>query len=84
MDRDAGSGWSRVTFHLTGVKEMRFELGRRTFEVLSSGLQIARKGNLVYLVFDAYPDDGPGLPDLSRNIAYVAAESCDWFSLEEP
>ena len=83
MDRDAASGWSRVTFQLSGVKEFRFELGRKTFEVLAGGLQVAHRANLVYIVLDAYPDDGPGLPDLNKNIAYVAAESCEWFSREE-
>ena len=83
MDRDADSGWSLVTFHLSGVKEFRFELGRRTFEVLSGGLQIALQRNSLYLVFDAYPDDGPELPDLNKNIAYVVAENCEWFSRQE-
>ena len=71
-----------MTFELHAVKEFHSELGRRTFEVLSGGVQIALRENLVHLVFDAYPHDGPQLPDLSKNIAYIAAESCEWFSRE--
>lgn len=71
--RDLPPGWRE------GV---RFELGRRTFEVLSGGVQFARRENLIYVVFDAYPDDGPQLPDLGKNIGYIAAETCGWFSIE--
>jgi len=82
-DRDSSSGWSRVTFVVRGVKEFTFQLGRTTFEVLSGGAQIAWQGDRVYVFLDAYPYDGPGLPELSKNTAYVAGEECDWICVEE-
>jgi|GEM_PF-5640128 len=82
-DRDSRSGWSRVTFSVRGMKEFRFELGRTTFEVLSGGVQIDWQEDRVYVVLDAYPDDGPGLPDLAKNTAYVVGEDCEWSCVEE-
>lgn len=70
------SEWVRAHFRVTGVTEFRFQLVKTTFEVLSSGVQVIWKDGLVYLVLDAYPDDGPGLPDLATNIAYVAGSEC--------
>lgn len=83
-DRDSRSGWSRVTFLIRDVKEFRFELGRTTFEVLSGGLQFVWQADRVYVIVDAYPDDGPGLPDLTRTAAYVAGADCEWSYVEEP
>lgn len=82
-DRDSPSGWARVTFAVRAVTEFRFQLGRTTFEVLSGGMQIAWCDGRVYLVLDAYPDDGPDLPDLSKNIAYVAGGDCEWSCVED-
>jgi hypothetical protein len=76
-DRSSDSGWSTVRFMVQAVSEFRFELGKRTFEVLSGGIQFGWRNGSVCIVFDAYPDDGPELPDLTRNIAYVIGESCD-------
>jgi hypothetical protein len=59
------------------VSELRFHLGKSTFEVLSGGIQLGWQGESICVVFDAYPDDGPGLPDLRTNIAYVIGDSCD-------
>ena len=78
QDRDADSGWSYVCFEIRDVQEFRFAFGRTTFEVLSSGIQFAWRDGRVYVVLDAYPDDGPDLPDLAMNTAYVAGLSCDW------
>ncbi|MCP3102042.1 hypothetical protein LZ198_24550 [Myxococcus sp. K15C18031901] len=84
QDRDSRSGWSRVTLVVSGAKEFSFKLDKRTFEVLSDGVQFAWKDDRVFVVLDAYPDDGPGLPDLTKNTAYVAGETCDWSCVEEP
>ena len=75
-DNAASSGWSRLTFTVTRVEQFRFEVFKTTFEVLSGGIQIVWKDHLVFVVFDAYPDDGPDLPDLRKNMAYVAGEEC--------
>ena len=77
-DRDSDSGWSHVCFDVQDVREFRFARGRRIFQVLSSGIQFAWRGELVYVVLDAYPDDSEDLPDLTKNIAYVAGTSCEW------
>ena len=77
-DRDAGSGWSDVCFDIQDVLEYRFAEGKTTFEVLSSGIQFAWRDTTVYVVLDAYPDDGRDLPDLVSNTAYVAGRSCKW------
>lgn len=76
-DRDSASGWSTVRFAVQKVSEFRFQLGKRTFEVLSSGIQVGWRKGSVCIVLDAYPDDGPQLPNLNDNIAYVIGESCD-------
>jgi|LakWasMet46_HOW7_FD_contig_21_178841_length_2082_multi_7_in_0_out_0_1 hypothetical protein len=68
--------WVRVCFRVVGVVNFRFEITGPSFEVLSSGVQVVWKDALVYLVLDAYPDDGPGLPELADNIAYVAGREC--------
>jgi hypothetical protein len=77
QDRESDSGWSNVQFAVQRVSECRFQIGKSTFEVLSGGLQFGWLGSSVCVVFDAYPDDGPGLPDLGNNIAYVIGASCD-------
>lgn len=81
QDREADSGWSTVTFDVHRPSEFRFELGRTTFEVLSSGIQIAWRAGSIYLVLDAYPDDDGELPDLRTNSAYVAGAECLWAAL---
>lgn len=78
QDREAESGWSTVTFEVRLPSEFRFELSRTTFEVLSSGLQIAWRAGCVVLVLDAYPDDAEELPDLKTNTAYVVGTRCSW------
>ena len=74
----AGDGlrWRRVRLAVQGLHEFKFAMGRTTFEVLSSGIQFIWKNGLVYVMIDAFPDDGPGLPDLTTNIAYVAGSRC--------
>jgi hypothetical protein len=76
-DEQSASGWSNVRFTVRDVSEFRFQLGKSTFEVLSGGLQFGWQGESICLVFDAFPDDGPDLPDLSANIAYVIGASCE-------
>lgn len=75
-DAESDWAWCRVRFVVTGVKQSRFEVFKSTFEVLHGDIQIVWKEDLVYVVFDAYPFDGPGLPDLSKNMAFVAGEEC--------
>lgn len=77
QDRESKSGWSNVRFSVRGVSECRFQIAKSTFEVLSGGLQLAWQEQALYLVLDAYPDDGPGLPDLRTNIAYVVGSGCE-------
>src|SRR4051794_28971277 len=78
MDRFSGSGWSTVRFMVHEVSEYRFQFGKKSsFEVLSGGVQFAWRNGSLYVVFDAYPDDGPQLPDLAKNMAYVIGSSCD-------
>ena len=76
-DRLSKTGWSHITVTVTDVSRFRFEYGRTSFEVLSGGAQFVWSEGLVYVVLDAYPDDGPGLPDLSTNIAFVAGVACE-------
>jgi hypothetical protein len=76
-DRDSASGWSNVRLTVRKMSEFRFQLGRTTFEVLSGGIQFGWRETSLCVVLDAYPDDGPDLPDLKTNIAYVVGASCD-------
>ncbi len=76
-DRQATSGWSAVVFTMLGVDEFRFELGRFTFEVLSFGLQVVWKDELVYLVLAPAADARSELPELTKNIGYLAGTSCE-------
>jgi hypothetical protein len=78
MDKQSPSGWSNVRFTLKGVSEFRFQVGKRTFEVLSGGIQIGWVDGLICVVLDAFPDDGPQLPPLAANAAYVIAEKCEF------
>ena len=77
QDRNAASGWSSVRFVVQDVSECRFQLGNSTFEVLSGGIQFGWVGASICVVFDAYPDDRPELPDLRTNAAYVIGGTCD-------
>ena len=77
QDRHSASGWSRVRFVVQAVSEFRFQLGKGTFEVLSGGVQLGWFGDSICVVFDAYPDDGPQMPDLRTNAAYVIGATCD-------
>jgi hypothetical protein len=77
QDRDSASGWSTVRFVVQSVSECRFQLGNSTFEVLSGGIQLGWVGDSICVVFDAYPDDGPQLPVLKTNTAYVMGHTCD-------
>lgn len=80
QDREVEPGWSTVTFDVQVPSHFRFVLGRTTFEVLSSGIQIGWKDGSIYLVLDAYPDEPGELPDLVTNTAYVAGNKCTWDS----
>ncbi len=77
-DLQVENGWSAIAFTMKGVDEFRFELGRYTFEVLSFGIQFVWKGNLVFMVLAPAAADTPALPDLTKNIAYVAGTSCEF------
>jgi hypothetical protein len=79
MDAESESGWSRVVLRVQGCSRFRLEIGRTTFEVLSSGIQVGWNEDLVFLFLDAYPDD-EGLPDINTNRAYVAGEDILWFA----
>lgn len=70
-------GWALVSLQLEDVLEFTFSKGRSSFAVLSSGIQLFWSPDRLLLVLDAYPDD-PGIPDLSRNIAFVACRRCSW------
>jgi hypothetical protein len=61
---------------MTEVEKARVEVGATLLQILSGGIQIIWQDGLVYLVLDAYPDDGPGLPDLKKNHAYLSAKQC--------
>lgn len=78
QDREAECGWSAIRFKMLDVDELRFELGRFTFEVLSFGIQFVWREHLVYLVLAPAADESPDLPDLSRNIGYVSGLSCEY------
>lgn len=75
MDRNAASGWSRVSLEIKEVSQFKFQYGKTTFEVLSSGLQFMWRGGLVTVFLDAYPDD-EGFPDLGGNNAYIVGRQC--------
>lgn len=84
QDAESASGWSRVTLRVQACSSFRFEMGRTTFEVLSSGLQVGWSERQVgwserqiLLFLDAYPDDD-GLPDVSSNKAFVAGRDLWW------
>lgn len=77
QDAESASGWSRVVLRVSGCSRFRLEMGRTSFEVLSSGIQVGWVDDLVFLFLDAYPDD-EGLPDLSSNRAYVAGDDIQW------
>jgi len=77
QDRESASGWSNVRFVVQSVSECRFQLGKSTFEVLSGGIQLGWVRDSICVVFDAYPDDGPQLPELQTNSAYVIGDTCD-------
>jgi hypothetical protein len=77
QDTESASGWSRVVMQVRGCSEFRLEVGRTTFEVLSSGLQVAWDRGQVFLILDAYPDD-EGLPDTQTNCGYVAGADIFW------
>lgn len=77
QDAESASGWSRVVMQVRGCSQFRLELGRTTFEVLSSGVQVAWEGGLAFLFLDAYPDD-EGLPDTGTNHGYIAGEEILW------
>lgn len=74
-DKVSPSGWSHVLFRIDNVARFRFEIERTTFEV-HAGLQFGTIGELICLVFDAYPDDRQQLPDLRTNTAYVVGTNC--------
>ncbi|MES2642726.1 MAG: hypothetical protein V4850_24800 [Myxococcota bacterium] len=76
-DADSASGWSRIEFVVHEVGAFRFDAGRTTFEVLSSGIQVGWVNGQLLLVLDAYPDD-VDFPDLATNRAHVAGASCSW------
>jgi hypothetical protein len=76
-DQQAENEWSLVRLTIFEVSEFRFQLSRkRVFEVLSGGIQFVWQDGKLYVVLDAYPDDGPQLPDLSASIAYVVGTRC--------
>ena len=70
-------GWALVSLQLEEVLEFTFSKGKSSYAVLSSGLQLFWSPERLLLVLDAYPDD-PGIPDLSRNLAFVACRRCSW------
>lgn len=74
QDAESPSGWSRVVLSISGVTSFRFEVGRTTFAVLSSGVQLAWRPDGILLILDAYPDD-VGLPDLNSNHAFVVGRT---------
>jgi hypothetical protein len=84
MDREAERirggerpGWAHVELVVRTVSQFRFELGRTTYSVLSGGIQVAWRGEKIYVVLDAYPDEPEDLPDLKTNTAFVVGESCE-------
>ena len=77
QDAQSPSGWSRVELRAQGCSRFRFEVGRTTFEVLSSGIQVGWVEDQVILFLDAYPDD-EGLPDIRTNRGYVAGDRLLW------
>lgn len=77
MDSRSDSGWSAVRFVVRDLVDFRFQIGRHTFEVLSGGIQFGWRNGAICVVLDAYPDDGPGLPDLTTNSAFVIGATCD-------
>lgn len=51
---------------------------RRGWSIVEGGIQIAWRGEKIYVVLDAYPDDPGDLPDLKTNTAYVVGLSCEF------
>lgn len=79
QDRDSASGWSDLVLEVRGVSEFRFqENAKAGFRVLTGGIQFVWRESNVYVVLDAYPDDGLGLPDLTKNSAYIVGLECEW------
>jgi hypothetical protein len=77
QDAESASGWSRVVLRMRGCSRFRLEVGRTSFEVLSSGIQVGWIEDLVFLFLDAYPDD-EGLPDIKTNRGYLAGDELQW------
>ncbi|MEQ1508514.1 MAG: hypothetical protein ABMB14_40155 [Myxococcota bacterium] len=77
QDAESTSGWSRVVFRMVGVEQFRLEMGKTTFQVLSSGIQIGWHECQVFLFLDAFPDDDE-LPKVSSNRAYFAGDALFW------
>ena len=68
QDREALGGWSTLVLTVSDVTNAQLVVGRIILQILSNGIQIVWKDELVYLVLDAYPDDGPGLPIWQRTM----------------
>ncbi len=77
-DTQSKSGWAKVRFEVSEVKQFRFEITKRTYEVLSSGIQFIWEHDKIFIILDAYPEDGDCLPDLDNNIAFVSGNHCEW------
>lgn len=78
QDREAPGGWSTLVLTVSDVTNAQLIVGRIILQIMSNGIQIVWKDELVYLVLDAYPDDGPGLPDLAKNNAFIAGSRCSF------
>lgn len=80
QDTESPSGWSEVVLRINDMTECRLEIGRTSFQVLSSGLQVGWVGGSVLLFLDAYPDED-GLPPIDTNSAYVGGREMQWSAI---
>ena len=73
---DDSGMWDAVEFHFHDVSAYRFEYGKRTYEVLSEGIQAFWNQSGLLVVFDVADAATAEVPALESNIAFVRAQRC--------
>jgi hypothetical protein len=77
-DPAVDSGRSMVEFVVSNLDMFKFDYGEYSFTVLTSGLKIAWKDGLVYLVFNFCPEDELNVQLMEKNESYVVGAECEW------
>ena len=73
---DDSNLWDALEFEFHHIAAYRFEYGRRTYEVLSEGVQVFWTESGLLVVFDVADASMTDAPDLEQNLAFVKAKSC--------